>query len=456
MRVSYFHIALRIVMIGLFTIIPLHAEEYLDTANLTDNSCPSIFYSDFMLGSLYFNCNNLTWFDCNYNVDEASARATCISPVNNTLCDITFDTYNSGYDHTTTISCGENGDSCFNTIDDSEDPIYIPSIHAVEQECIPYVIDKNCPASLDYYQHTHLKWVACHEGSALGTFENTKNNEICSVTVYSYDDNDPNYNSGGIGCPSCDENLWWGYGGGSLDVATKSDCINAINDETCTNPIFKCDGLSWDWCVNKQGWGKCTNTFLDVPKDCFVHISSVCANGAKNCGSISCEDDVCNAGWNIPDDSDNQLKLQSYAYPQGCIQGTDDKTCVIPHFSHDGLVWDLCVNGSGQGRLTNTESGVSVECTVSVSTNCSSGAKTCGMIDCGKGECAAGWSMPNHPVYYDDPPGCYGTSFSESAGFIAAVSVGSVVTVAAVTTIVVVAVYLGCHRYKRQGYHTVQ
>ena len=230
-------------------------------------------------------------------------------------------------------------------------------------------------------------------------------------------------------------------------------------------PIFKCSNLDWDVCSDDDGYGgyfasgSCTN--LKDGGTCkisMVEDRSLSTQKRDQSGGLNCPG--CHPEWHTGDydyqyDYTEDFLILETDQDSSCIEFANDHTCSIPHFSHDNLVWDWCTKGDGQGRLTNTESGIPVKCTVRTSSVCESGANSCGVINCGNYECMAGWNIASHPVYYNLPSDCYGTSSVDKRVIIPVSVVSAIAGVAAITAIAIVATCFGYHRYKRQGYQTV-
>ncbi|WP_448216897.1 hypothetical protein [Endozoicomonas sp. 2B-B] len=215
---------------------------------------------------------------------------------------------------------------------------------------------------------------------------------------------------------------------------------------------YVCDNTSFLGCKNGEAIGNCTNPRSNEICRISNHDNS---NGELNCPS--CEDSI---GWSLspigyPVDSNdfNQFSVDS------CIEPVKDGSCHLPDsFKCKGVLWDVCVNGNGQGKCTNDMD----SCDVIMSSDCPvTKSKTCGAIKCDG--CEAGWNLPDQPALYDFPLGCMNrpspfNPFSpENEKYIIPLSVaGGVVFVGIVAAIVGVSVYFCNHRYNRQGYQHIE
>ncbi|WP_448218446.1 hypothetical protein [Endozoicomonas sp. 2B-B] len=321
MKTSCLYVLLQIVIISSQAVTSLLADESYQSVNTTKDGvtkCPSYFSFSFawevgtFSDNVFFDCKNLTW----YPMYGACTYATCIIPRTQTKCDIGVD--GSEISANCPSDCV---DDCKCKIDFLSYDDFLPT-----DPCVPYVIDKNCPASFLYVRHENLTWMSCHEGYAVGTFTNPENKEVCGMIVESWG------SRGSFVCPSWGEG-YCNYGrdyNGFLGICVTSDSRPLLpNDGSCAIPHFKCKGLLWDFCTKGDGAGQCTNIFLDIPEKCTVSISSVCDTGAESCGIINCEESDCVASWNMPN------RPQFYDFPEGCMGKSinfpsDNNEIIIP------------------------------------------------------------------------------------------------------------------------------
>lgn len=275
------------------------------------------------LRNIFFNCKNFDRISCPDN-KEYSAEGNCTTP-GNVTCTIRTSFYeSSGLDdlHTTAhIDCPD----CQVTLNSSDWEA------VVNQKCIPYVLDQNCPATIDYFYYSDLRWCACHNGTGLGLLTNPRTNANCTVLIAS---NNRGLMLGKAYCPDCayfsgwhydvgygDEDGFIHFGWWPLDGLGSHDrCMETVNDDSCTIPHFVCEEPKWNVCIKGNGDGFCTRIVMGNPQLCKVSTSSdsswPCANETNGCGKINCDEYTlleCQAFWNMSE------KSEFYESPEGCM-----------------------------------------------------------------------------------------------------------------------------------------
>ena len=166
-----------------------------------------------------------------------------------------------------------------------------------------------------------------------------------------------------------------------------------INDGSCDIEYYVCDDMTVLGCKNGEGVMYCTNPRSN--ERCIAIIQS------QQEGDIGCPDtgSDCFVDWSIqPVESSSG----GFFDVNSCIQPVRDGSCHLPDsFKCEGVLWDVCANGIGQGKCTNDAEG----CDIVTSSNCTvTTASNCGAITCDS--CQASWNLPDKPALYDFPLGC--------------------------------------------------
>ncbi|WP_257291879.1 hypothetical protein [Endozoicomonas sp. ONNA1] len=385
--------------------------------------------------------NILEWYNCSYNYEtEASNCSGMIA--NDSSCyvsysgKISYSGKNSETeDHFLSINCNDN--SCVTSITSHG---WSPYVCQTPKGCFSLVNDGTCVLPKTFKNENDIKlyydfhdceidWLYCSSGQGEAFLYNSKKN----VTATIYDDScgTPYY-----GCPF----------GCSSDQIKNCQPFDFIRDGSCDVKYFVCDNINFLACKNGEAIGNCTN-----PRS-----NEICriSNQDNSNGNLNCPS--CGVGWSLSSIGypvrDN---IFSQFYVESCIEPVKDGSCHLPDsFKCKGVLWDVCVNGIGQGKCTNDME----SCDIIMSSDCPvTKSKTCGAIKCDG--CEAGWNLPDQPALYDFPLGCMNKPSPFSPGnekLIIPLSVaGGVVFVGIVAAIVGVSVYFCKYRYRRQGYQHI-
>ena len=249
------------------------------------------------------------------------------------------------------------------------------------------------------------------------------------------------------------------FSGLGIPQTVDPDCKASIDFFVCNNP-------TWVSCNYGKAHGHCTNPRLHN-ESCSVHVRYTESNPSFS-GDIRCPS--CDRPGELPDANWNCGDTLGCVIPEWindkCIESVRDGTCSIPHFKYEGLLWNVCVKGVGCGTCTNTFFDEPLPCDIQISTNCTTGAKSCGHIACigNQYSCDAYWNFPDKPEFYDYPDGCMSapkpnpnSDSTENNKLILPLSITVSVLFTGIASVLTTAAICFCYsRYKRQGYHTVQ
>ena len=305
-----------------------------------------------------------------------------------------------------------------------------------------------------YFDCHDVDWICC-PGTRRAVAYCTYNNTRCFL------EKDEGETNTDISCNGlCDEEF-----APTWPVET---CIPYVIDKPCNASVafFKCPVQQWTSCHGGKAGGTCFNPKQNA--NCSIYIDYTSSNPSFS-GTIECSSE-CTASWRqiALGDIDND-EIQ---FDPACIAPVQDGTCHIPHFSYEGLLWDVCEHGQGEGTCTNHFFEDPIGCVAKVSTHCTTGASHCGSILCGYHigdhyRCDAGWNLPGKGEFYDFPYGCMSarptsppTSHSASGDHIndiiipAATGVGGLVLGAAAAGTTAAIIYKRCCK-RRGGYQPI-